>query len=280
MTATPMSQTVRLAWLLTPRNSQRKLLAMIASYFDESGIHGGSPITDFAGYVAPASEWERFEATWRVFLANDPVIPYYHAAECLSLKGRTYAAIPKAGRERKHREAVAVICESNILGIGTAVDPVRHKAHSYLMSSGGLATVGAPKSAYDFCFRDVFLALAHYARAVYPGEKVAVVCDQNQELFPQAFDSYHVLCQTPDMAWLSDIFERAPVPGDKKKDVALQAADVLAYEINRELKRETAEPPGARREEWEQLIDHARKQAIGYQGRLLGRYVFNFGPSE
>jgi hypothetical protein len=253
---------------------------MIASYFDESGIHGGSPITDFAGYVAQASEWDRFETRWGAFLAKDPVIPYYHAAECLNGEGKIFGLIQKADRERKHREAVALICESDILGIGCAVDPVRHKAHSYLMSSGGLATIGEPKSAYDFCFRDVFLALAHYARAVYPGERVSVVCDQQQQFFPQAFASYHVLCQTPDMAWLADIFDNAPAPGNKKKLVHLQAADVLAYEINRELKRETEEPPGARREEWERLIDHARRQANGYQGRLLGRYVFGFGPSE
>jgi hypothetical protein len=213
-------------------------------------------------------------------LARAPKIPYYHAAECVNGEGKIFGVIPRAERERKHREAVAVIGESNILAIGSAVDPVRYKAHSYLMSSGGLATVGAPKSPYDFCFRDVFLALARYAKAVYPGEKVAVVCDQNQELFPQVFESYHVLCQTPDMAWLSDIVENAPAPGDKKKTVHLQAADVLAYELHREVKRQIEEPEGAAREEWEHLLDHARKQAAGYQGFLLGRHVFGFGASE
>jgi hypothetical protein len=265
-------------WFL-PR-SRLGVLAMIASYFDESGTHGGSPSTAFAGYVAPASEWERFEANWRAFLAKAPRIPYYHAAECLSGEGKVFGAIPRAERERKHREAVAVICESTILAIGTAVDPVRHKAHSYLMSSIALTTMGAPKSAYDFCFRDVFLGLANYGRAVYPGEKVAVMCDQNQQLFPHVLDSYHELIQTPGLEWLSDIFENAPAPGDKKKTVHLQAADVLAHEMHRELKRQTKEPPGALREEWGQLLEHARKRAAGYQGRLLGHYKFSFGPSE
>jgi hypothetical protein len=84
----------RLAWLLV-RHTRHKVLAMIASYFDESGTDRKSRSTDFAGYAAPASEWAAFEERWRVFLARDPAIPYYHASECLSGKDKIFVAIPR-----------------------------------------------------------------------------------------------------------------------------------------------------------------------------------------
>jgi hypothetical protein len=56
------------------------------SYMDEAGIDGQAPYVSIAGYVAPVSEWEKFENDWH-FVLNEYMkdisepLRYFHALE-------------------------------------------------------------------------------------------------------------------------------------------------------------------------------------------------------
>ncbi len=45
--------------------SKHKALAMLCSYFDESGITTGSPSVIVAGIVARADSWDEIKEAWR-----------------------------------------------------------------------------------------------------------------------------------------------------------------------------------------------------------------------
>src|SRR5574337_667214 len=47
-----------------------RFMAMLAAYFDESGIHSDSSVVAVAGYVAPVNEWQKLELEWRFFLRD------------------------------------------------------------------------------------------------------------------------------------------------------------------------------------------------------------------
>jgi hypothetical protein len=46
---------------LAHRRDAERLFMVLTGYFDESGVHGGSPVTIMAGYIAEARQWRKFE---------------------------------------------------------------------------------------------------------------------------------------------------------------------------------------------------------------------------
>jgi hypothetical protein len=55
--------------------------AMLKAYFDESGIHGGSPTCVVAGFVVSAKNGRNLIHDWQTELLYKHSVPYFHAKE-------------------------------------------------------------------------------------------------------------------------------------------------------------------------------------------------------
>jgi hypothetical protein len=59
---------------------------VFTAYYDESGTHGGSPITVLGGFIGMVEEWAEFNREWRKILAKNN-LPYIHAKELFHRQG-------------------------------------------------------------------------------------------------------------------------------------------------------------------------------------------------
>lgn len=198
---------------------------MLVAYFDESGTHGNSRIVTLTGLVGRLPEWTRLEAPWRKRLGD---IKCFHAVDC--------AATDKAFSHLNKTAAAALSADlSTVLA--------DHGEHPGLVAiSGGMYRDDWRYAASDlmkreflndpfiFCCVMAIQQVCSWSEEFAGGEPVAFVFakqDQYNDYMKKvalAFDQVasgkqigHVGFGTPECL------------------IQLQAADLFAYEIYREL---------------------------------------------
>jgi hypothetical protein len=263
------SSSARLAWLLFPHSSGRKLLMFVA-YLDDSGTDLGSSVAVLAGYVAAVSEWERFEIEWNEFLHREG-LRFYHSVECVHGSGEFKGRTDEQCR-RIHKDAVQLITRHNLTAIGAAVHASRLREMHDRAKAAAERVV--PKPDYDFCFQYVVVALGFHMLGT--AEQVAMVLEDTPKVKGAVAESYEHLLEGP---WkgLKSRFSGTPIFQPKLGFPALQAADVLAYEMGREQER-AGHPPRKYppRASWNELVKHALAQSKG----SLFLYYLSFPKSE
>src|SRR5438105_4466057 len=63
----------RLALGLYPAAPRGRTFVILTAYYDESGTHGGSPLTVLAGFVGSGDEWVGFEREWQKVLKKHKI---------------------------------------------------------------------------------------------------------------------------------------------------------------------------------------------------------------
>ncbi len=206
----------------------------MACYFDDSKR---SPISGIAGYLASTETWEdQFTPAWNAALGKAPhKITEFHQKDARHFRGE-FKGWEKEERDDFTAELVSVISKvPNMAGLGTATimtfiadpkSPTAKKDQKYFDQLGyGMSLA--------MCFSDA-LALALQVSGD-EGEIQPVVdekqgtYDRMQLSFEQAMD--YLRKTEPEKC------ERImrPVPGRSHKIAALQAADLLAYEMVKEV---------------------------------------------
>lgn len=203
-------------------------MAMITAYFDESETAGEE--RDYfvvAGLVADAYRWAKFDREWKHIL-DEFGVPYLHMRELNPLKGpyKGWSESKRAGFLRRLSLTLTSTCNS-IRSISCAIQT---KDYIELVSEGERAQVG---HAYHFCLYwcipSVLLPYHH---------------DDSEHLIDFVFDERHGVELKARQAL--NVFKNAPsTPEHLRRKIAglsyrddklvrpLQAADFLAYEINK-----------------------------------------------
>src|SRR6202453_1995903 len=75
-------------------------MADLTAYIDESGTHGGSPLTIMAAFIGYAERWDEFDQHWRTIL-TDKNLEYIHAIELAHGNGQFRDKVKWPGNLRK-----------------------------------------------------------------------------------------------------------------------------------------------------------------------------------
>ena|SRR5688572_24751802 len=225
--------------MLHPRGKD-KVVAVLESYCDESGIHEGAPVCVVAGWIATARNWQLFEDRWlrasggvdfhgKEFFVRDPsgerVGPYKGWSDD---KAQTYL-----------RGLVHAITTSDIKPVGSVINVAAFKSFSlddrkWLTGASWSPkrqkwlTSGAPTRPYYLGFVECLEGSALSVKK--PGWTVNFCFDQQHELAPWAllFFQNAKKGDSPQAKRLGDaIFKSKAGVG------ALQAADMLAHSFYR-----------------------------------------------
>lgn len=198
---------------------------MLTAYYDESGSHDPADVICLAGWVSSDTRWRRFDTDW------GPIIR--------SAKVREYKATDWAGRRKDYKgwndqkcdrhfaQLTSVIFKRARLGVSTcvirsayraAIESWAHKSNPY-------------RDPYVFCLQ-TWMQEINDSPFIRTEDTVAIV-----------FDKGHGRTKPGKVANLFEMLKRKHpdkfsrfttiTPADSRDVYALQASDLLAYEMAR-----------------------------------------------
>jgi hypothetical protein len=214
-------------------NGWAPMIQRVRFYADETGTHGGS-VCGVAGYLATAENWEHFRQEWEDALHAPKAVDYFK-------RGANYHGDPpfdgwtEHEREKKLYRMVSVFA--------------RYRAAIYELSSTigwgeyNSVVVGALKEEYPhpyfFCFHGVVSLAVDVMREAAiknPGVEPIIdfVFDQQREFAKEAHGQYVTIYHKyPELAK----YMGGCVFKDDKRTAGLQAADLIAWQLHRDLVR-------------------------------------------
>ena len=220
-----------------------KFMLALTAYMDESG-HSVDPAlhhAGMAGFVAPASEWEKVEEQWQPILDSFGLKAGFHMKNFAHFSGE-YKGWKEAERRELYGALIGVITKIGPVPTGSVVSV---QAFNSLSDGQRAAFMDPYYLAFQMCTRGACL------QAYGTTEKVAMVYAYQEEfgaIKPQEVYSvdqagtaekmWHWMKQTTDYGmWMGSYASSTP-----NELIPLQAADMLAYELIKEFENLLTRP--------------------------------------
>lgn len=183
------------------------------------------------GWVADASEWEKFSSRWAEILREEPQIAYFKHSEAKASRGQFEGWSPEQIHLKMTR-LVDVICEYRMYGVivGLKVDIHAKAFESSILSKKQLQSVLKLVYPYHYCFFALTACVMQIeSESGNTSQRVDFVFDEQGELFKTCAEIYRDF----KAAFIDGIKALAgtATEADDKKVVALQAADFLVGQM-------------------------------------------------
>jgi len=242
---------------------------MIECFFDDSGKES-QPDHRFvvmAGYIGHDGIWFPFIQKWRHLLMRH-ALPALHMREWVKV-----CQAKKWGSDQGHiviRDFVQVIRESQLIGLGIAVDAEAWRG----LPSNRRRAFG---NAQEFCFQRIMRRVIDRVAAAEERDRIALIFDQDFQFAKPRLGLLERLSKgDPRISQQVAAISFA----DSRAYYQLQAADLLAWETRRHLVDRTAGRPGATR--WQALFESLPYGELDYEGEYwdLSMIEKNFSAVE
>ncbi len=199
---------------------------IVTGYFDTSGKHPESNGLAVGGFFARGDEWGAFEYEWETALKEWGVDAFHMSA--FESRRSPFDWSDEQRRERLGR--LLRIINGHVLASVGVVIP--YETYDRYLSERAEMQSGGPLSIAGMVVLD---QAARLIEPLVPDAELAYVYEQGEEgkgQFLKVFDdNYRIPSQRAKWHLLSIRFE------DKRRFLPLQAADILAYELYRDIPR-------------------------------------------
>ena|GEM_PF-1955866 len=199
---------------------------MFKAFFDESGGPEASKALIMGGFLGRVEEWEHASDAWDECLRQSPAIDYFRHSEAQGLNEQ-FHGWKRADAESKVLALATVISHFDLLGMCAIVPYGIFAGRDAKITKGMMGT-----KAYDWAFAGaVKCVLQHMQETIPMGEQVDFVFDEHSALRANIDMFYRMKGE----AFFSELMSHAGgcMPEDDKKIVALQMADLLAWEFSK-----------------------------------------------
>jgi len=216
---------MELADILHPRLDPWKIMVLLRAYLDESGTHAGSRIVAIGGFVGSAGTWQKLEGEWAAALAvfDGADLEAFHATDCEN-GNREFEHIPIELRIALAQKLAKAISGLGLFGVWCAVIADDWNATDF----DAQFSKEFPHPFY-LCFATVAQKLARWTALRTDEARMAVVYAEHQEFGANAERLWDAYSRNKRVAHLSSFSTASP-----RDCLPLQAADFLAYEMNRD----------------------------------------------
>lgn len=225
----------------------------MTGFFDESGHSSGTEFFALAGFVAEDTDWTTFDRLWRLALAQSGA-PYLHMRQFAHRVGAFRGWIEDQ-RRRLLAGCVAAINSIPAIAVGAATSVTDFRA---------LSTEAQSKLRDPFfcCFQEVVRGAAINACFESQGAGVGMVFSRQDQFSSMARKLWDVMADTVDVK-----DRMGPLAFEDMRGLpALQAADLLAYELRHYYHLRKTRPASAPRWAFAEIVRHQR--AV-YNARML-----------
>jgi hypothetical protein len=221
---------------LAPRD---RLMLTLHAYFDESGTHDSAQAIAVAGYISTAEQWELFNDEWSSAL-SEWSLKFFHMTDFAN-RANEYSGWSDEDRRLRFARLARIIDKHTIASI--AVGFMR-KSYDLTFDRQTKRFVGGP---YGTAATMCFVEAAQKIRPLFPSAKIAYVFESGGVGSGQILSVFKMNESDPENR---EHFKLLSLRFENKRDFApLQAADILAYELYRNIpKRAGADGTPPRRE--------------------------------
>jgi hypothetical protein len=186
-----------------------------AIYLDDSGTHHGSHVVVLGGFVASCHQWQNLTREWETML-DDEHLTAFHMTDCENLKGE-FSGWSKDRKEATLRRAFSIIRGRVAYGVGVGV--LLSAYQSVVVRKGLAELVGGP---LRLCMLQVYEQLRQWTTAREVTDPVSYFVENGTDRRPLV--EVHAQ-EMPKRELLIGPLSFVP-----KSNVAVQAADIIAYE--------------------------------------------------
>ena len=217
--------------------SDRGLVLTLTGYFDASGTHDGSETVVVAGWLSTDKAWVQFENEWHALLAHYG-LPMFHMREFAHHRG-AFANWGEPQRRIRFGQFAEIISKYTLSSVAVAV-PIKEFKEEF--TSAGRRHAGG---AYGFAASVLMLQAKEYVEESLKPEgspfQIAYVFESGDLGVGQVMKLFQAnLMDEKSAARFHLLSFRIE---DKRKFVALQAADILAYELYQHFPRQMGTNP-------------------------------------
>lgn len=218
---------------------------MYLAYFDESGHGSSTSHIAIGALVADNVEWARFTPLWQQALEENSV-PYLHMREFAHSRG-PYSGWNEEQRRSLMRACVGAINSVHAVAVGAAMSMDDYNA---LPED---AKVGF-RDPFLCCFQEAVRGAAIRGMFEPESHSVDMIFSQQDEFRTKVTQLWEALAKT------LDVKERmgSLTFGDMRATPALQAADLLAYELRHFYHRRATHPGTPARWPFRTIVHHQR----------------------
>jgi hypothetical protein len=243
------------------------VFVLLRGYIDES-VDKKQNIFSLACLISTLKEWRELERAWKIYLAgwnkrlkkqNRPPITRYHASNCRHLKGefkgwtveeQIELTVGLLGVLKRSARTNTIAYDTNLADV-CAVFPEASKDRL--------------RAAYSILTKFLISSIGHDQGALDPTGKIT--------LFHDRCDYDHVILQSfnqlvKDPAFAHGSYFRSIAPQSWEDCIALQPADLVAYEVFKETERRLTKPE---KETSKALLALLDLPAFGIRSKTLDR---------
>ncbi|MFZ0478233.1 MAG: DUF3800 domain-containing protein [Terriglobales bacterium] len=239
-------------------------MAFVTAYLDESKSDSWFVL---GGLVSTASSWKRFSREWEKVL-QEYKVPYLHMKEFAFSRGPFEGW--KESQRRSLLSRLLFLIKSPREPISSFSCDFEHLVFDEIFPPKFQAQQNHYVFALQSCISGITLHCERHT-PLSQGEHVVLVFDQNAQFSPRALEAFNGYKTNP---FLSEN-ERGLVGSlsfaDDKEVIPLQAADLLAYEINKNLRGYTRHPGVVLNELPGSHMIWDRKYLVEYASRMKER---------
>lgn len=196
---------------------------MLIAYFDESGSKD-TPLVTMAGYLSDERRWKHFEREWAKALKEHGA-KYFHMKEFAHFRGE-FEGWTEGQRKALVQRLTWVITSNVQFRVGAVVP-----CEAFKQSVGSLEPNNKGLSPFWLCFLSCLKAISAYCQKHNITDDTALLFDENNESSQLATGFYTAFKQATNVPNRSQFVSLSF--GDDKIYTPLQAADLLAYELNK-----------------------------------------------
>ncbi len=235
---------------------------MLSAFFDETGHSRDEKqlFNGMAGVLAPADHWEAFEEKWKRTL-QEYKIRFFHMKDFANFRG-FFEGWSEAKRQKLYGKLLTHMETTYVLPMGVSIPMEAFRGFSEEQREKFI-------DPYYLCFLSVITQSTIFMNnsGMSPEEKVALVFSDQVEFKNKAQELYDEITQTQydsvRMRSAAQILKDrtlSPVFRNMRKIVALQAADIVAYEVYKEHERRSGLRQSAKpRYGYLQMIEMSKK---------------------
>ncbi len=228
-------------------------MAHLTAYFDESGSYPEHPVVVVSGLVASTKQWSDFSRKWNKLLRSQGV-SVFHMSECENFQGEFKLWTP----ERKRLfiiDLIKLTKEFTRTFMGAIV--LCKDFDSVVPKFPNIS-----RTPYQLCADRCIHHLSIWMEKSPQRKDLTVIFDKGNTRAPEMIELF---CENSKPKWKCD-------SADKREEIPLQAADLIAYEVFKYKKNEIDGRPRPVRKSILTLLKDEKQQWLTETKETMEQY--------
>lgn len=206
---------------------RRRSLVVLQAYFDDSRKQLGRPQLFLAGFVNTADHWLEFSNEWSDVLRSSPSIDYFKSTEAQHMRGQ-FKGWGRLDRDLKVMALAGIISRFKHWSFHVSIDVIDFKS--------AVDRNGVPwgfRNEYWLAFEAILIKVSQRHKELGIDGPVDFIFDNQNQIHRSAASLYECIVEAQQED-IKHLFGAPPVFRDDKEVEALQAADMLAWHVQKD----------------------------------------------